>query len=127
MTDPQPPAFTLAWLAPESVKAWLRLNDQDTADDDLVRSCCALTEVFVQRQRPEFLDPASSTYEPDAEVYQGAVMYASREVRRRNSPSGVQVFGDAGVSFVSRFDSDIERALHMGAYAKPAAGAGAAS
>ena len=123
MTDPTPPTFALAWLSPASVKAWLRLNGQDEAEDAEVRACCALTEVFVQRQRPEFAQQDTGAgYAPDAEAYQGAVMYAAREVRRRNSPAGIQVFGDAGISFVSRFDSDIERALHMGAYAKPAAG-----
>ena len=49
-------------------------------------------------------------------------MYAAREVRRRNSPAGVQSFGDAGVTFVSKFDSDIERALHQGSWAIPGVG-----
>lgn len=120
--DPQPPTFTLAWLAPTSVKVWLRLNDQDTSDDDLIRSACAMAEPYVERCRPEWASTdadGNATYTPDAETYQGAVMYAAREYRRRNSPAGIEAFGDAGMSFVSRFDPDIDRALQTGAYAPP--------
>jgi hypothetical protein len=55
---------------------------------------------------------------PDAETYSGAVMYAAREYRRRNSPAGIEVFGEA-TSFVTRYDPDIDRALQTGAYAPP--------
>ena len=57
-------------------------------------------------------------YVPDAETYGGAVMYAAREYRRRNSPAGIELFGDI-TSFVARFDPDIDRALQTGAYARP--------
>lgn len=121
---PPPRVFTPTWLSPVDVKAWLRINDSDVDDDDLVVRVCAMTEVYVARCRPEFVDltvePAE--YDPDAEVYQGAVMYAAREVRRRNSPAGVQAFSDGQVSFVARYDSDIERALRTGAWARPGVG-----
>lgn len=120
--DPQPPAFAPVWLAPASVKEWLRINGTDTSDDDLIRVVCAMAEPYVQRCRPEFLatdpDTGISIYIPDAEAYQGGVMYAAREYRRRNSPAGVEAFGD-GTSFVSRWDPDIDRALHTGSYAGP--------
>ncbi|MGY4645890.1 hypothetical protein [Cellulomonas sp. URHB0016] len=123
-TLPQPRIFTPTWLAPADVKAWLRINDQDADDDDLVVRCCAMTEIYAARCRPEFtdltVDPA--VYEPDAETYQGAVMYAAREVRRRNSPAGLQAFADGQVSFVARYDSDIERALRTGAWTRPGVG-----
>jgi len=45
-------------------------------------------------------------------------MYAAREYRRRNSPAGIETFGDQ-TSFVSRFDPDIDRALQTGSYAGP--------
>lgn len=45
-------------------------------------------------------------------------MYAAREYRRRNSPAGLEMFGET-TSFVSRYDTDIERFLHTGAYAPP--------
>ena len=124
MTDPTPPVFTLAWLAPDDVKAWLRLDDTDPTDDDLVRRVAGLAEIYVQRCRPDAwqsdVDP--QVYEPDAEIYQGAVMYAAREYRRRNSPGGIDSVTDAGAVYVSKYDSDIERALRTGTWAPPAVG-----
>jgi hypothetical protein len=121
---PPPRIFTPAWLSPVDVKEWLHINGEDAGDDALVVRCCAMTEVYVARCRPEFtdLDADPVTYGPDAETYQGAVMYAAREVRRRNSPAGLQMFADGQVSFVARYDSDIERALRTGAWTRPGVG-----
>jgi hypothetical protein len=81
-----------------------------------------MAEPYVERCRPEFAaadpDTGVTTYTPDAEAYQGGVMYAAREYRRRNSPAGVELLGDTA-SFVTRYDTDIERALHTGAWAPP--------
>lgn len=115
--------FQPTWLAVADIKAWLRLNAQDTGDDDLLTAVAAMAEPYVQRCRPEWLlpdpaDPAQLSYQPDAETYQGGVMYAAREFRRRNSPAGIETFGDA-TSFVARFDPDIDRALMTGSYARP--------
>lgn len=115
---PQPPVFTPAWLAPADVKTWLHINAQDTGDDDLITRSCAMAEPYVQRCRPEFWDAEKTVYTPDAEAYQGGVMYAAREYRRRNSPAGVEMLGEVA-SFVTRYDTDIERALHTGAWAPP--------
>ena len=119
---PTPPVYEPAWLAPASVKEWLRLRDYDTTDDATLSMVCAMAEPYVERCRPEFLVPATDTtpasYAPDAEAYNGAVMYAAREFRRRNSPAGIEVIGE-NMSFVTRYDTDIERALHTGAWAPP--------
>lgn len=112
-----PAAFAPTWLSIADVKTWLRINAQDTADDDLLNMVTAAAEPYVQRCRPEFMG-SDGTYTPDAEAYQGAVMYTAREYRRRNSPAGVELFGDQA-SFVARYDVDIERALHTGAFAPP--------
>lgn len=118
---PTPP-FQPVWLEEADVKRWLRINDQDSDDDDLITAVCAMAEPYVQRCRPEWLVPATETtpaaYVPDAETYQGAVMYAAREYRRRNSPAGIETFGDV-TSFVARFDPDIDRALQTGTFARP--------
>ena len=124
-TDPTPPVFTLAWLAPADVKDWLRLDGDDVTDDDLVRRVSGLSELYVQRCRPDQWTPADvepTSYAPDAEVYQAAVMYAAREYRRRNSPGGIESITDAGATYVSKYDSDIERALRTGTWAEPAVG-----
>lgn len=111
-------AFAPVWLLPADVKRWLRLDGTDTTDDDLLQAVCAQTEPYVQRCRPEFNHPESDEYAPDAEAYQGAVMYAARQYRRRNSPAGIESFGET-TSFVSRWDPDIDRALQTGSYARP--------
>jgi hypothetical protein len=118
MAAPTPPNFEPVWLAPADVKEWLRLAEQDTSDDALIQRVCAMAEPYVMKCRPEFLDPETGVYTPDAEAYSGAVMYAAREYRRRNSPAGIEVFGDVA-SFVTRFDTDIERALRTGSWAGP--------
>ena len=119
--------FAPVWLDPADVRAWLRDNAQPPASSDTeVGRVCAMTEAHVERCRPEWGstegDPPVSTYAPDAETYQGAVMYAARELRRRNSPAGVETFGDVGVSFVAKYDPDIDRALRTGAYLRPGVG-----
>jgi hypothetical protein len=126
VSDPTPPTFTLAWLAPGDVKDWLRLDGTDTTDDDLVRRVAGLAELYVQRCRADAwqdaTDLAPRVYVPDAEVYQAGVMYAAREYRRRNSPGGIDSVTDAGAVYVSKYDSDIERALRTGTWAQPAVG-----
>jgi hypothetical protein len=89
---------------------------------------CVATETYVQRCRPEFyyLDPenpdGTPVYEPDGETMQGATMYAARELRRRNSPAGIELFADGGATFVAKFDADIERFLRTGIWNRPGVG-----
>jgi hypothetical protein len=130
------PTYEPAWLSVADVKAQLRLAGADTADDDLVTRCAAATEPQVERARrdgwvyhdpdmPNPPDPPPATwpaeYIPDAETYQAAVMLAARLVRRRNSPGGVETFGES-VTYVSRYDPEIARALRTGLWALPGVG-----
>ncbi|MCL1871950.1 MAG: hypothetical protein FWF90_16260 [Promicromonosporaceae bacterium] len=122
MAQAQPPApesrtFTPVWLSPADVKEWLHGNQQPVDSEDRLVSVCAAAEPYVERCRPEW-KTKDGGYEPDAETYHGAVMYAAREFRRRNSPAGVEVYGE-GVTFVRRFDPDIDRALQTGEFARP--------
>jgi hypothetical protein len=118
MSDPTPRTFAPVWLSPADVKSWLKLYGQDADDDALIQAVCAQTEPYVARCRPEWWDADRTVYTPDDETYQGARMYAAREYRRRNSPSGIESFGDV-TSFVARFDPDIDRALQTGVWARP--------
>lgn len=128
--------FAPAWLDVADVKEYLRLSAGDTADDDLVTRCAAAIEPQVQRARPDmwaeavpvtrgpggrYVAATPRTYTPDAEVYQAGVMLAARLVRRRNSPGGVETFGES-VTYVSRYDPEIARALRQGSWALPQAG-----
>ena len=124
------------WLLVADVKDQLRIAPADTTDDALITRCAAAVEPQVQRNPPGewvYYDPDTPNppdppppgwpvvYEPDAEVYQAAVMLAARLVRRRNSPGGVETFGES-VTYVSRQDPEIARALHTGPYASPGVG-----
>jgi hypothetical protein len=116
------------WLLVADVKEQLRIDDADTDDDALIARAIGSAEVETQRARRDQYqpadpptDPPSTSYQPDGEVYQGAVMLAARLVRRRNSPAGIETFTDS-VAYVSRWDPDIQRALRQGAYAWPAVG-----
>jgi hypothetical protein len=114
------------WLQIGDVKDQLRLDGTDTDDDALIGRAVASAQVEVERaRRDQFAYPAGpgfpSVFQPDGEVYQGAVMLAARLVRRRNSPAGIETFSDT-VAYVSRWDPDIQRALRQGAYAWPAVG-----
>ena len=128
--------FTPQWLDVADVKAQLRIMGADSADDDLVTMCAAAVEPQVQRARPDawvYHDPDTpnppdpppitwpAEFIPDAEVYQAAVMLAARLVRRRNSPGGIESFGES-VQYVSRYDPDIGRALRSGGWALPGVG-----
>lgn len=115
---PESPVFTLRWLAPSDVKDWLRLNGQDASDDVLIHSVCASAEIYAERCRPEFATVDPSGFAPDAECYLAAKMYAAKLYRRRNSPAGIETFGET-TSFISRFDVDIDRGLHTGDFAGP--------
>ena len=42
--------------------------------------------------------------------------------RRRNSPNGVESFSDMGTSYVSRYDSDLDRQLRINAWTPPRVG-----
>jgi hypothetical protein len=117
------------WLDPADVILWLRTEAPaaGTPEEGELARVCASTEAYVERCRPEWwlpdeADPDQVNYQPDDETRQGAVMYAARQVRRRNSPSGIEVSIDGNPVFVSRYDSDIERALRTGTWNKPGVG-----
>lgn len=55
-------------------------------------------------------------------VVEGATMLAARVYRRRNSPAGVETFGDLGPVYVQRNDPDIAMLLQLGRQSKPAVG-----
>lgn len=120
------PTFAPVWLEPDDVRKWLRDNAQPPANDDVeLDRVCAQTETHVQRVRADGWtyppDPAPPVYVPDAEIYQGAVMYAARALRRKNTPGGVE-FTEAGAVFSPRYDPQIDEALHTGAFTPPGVG-----
>ncbi len=119
MTAPAP-----AWLAPDDVRNWLTSSGAAVLPEpgDVGRVCESVA-LFCQGARWEFWNADRTVYTPDAEVKQAAIMLAARVIRRRNSPGGIEQFGTDGlVSYVARFDPDIERSLRLGSWARPAVG-----
>jgi hypothetical protein len=120
--------ITPGWLAPADVTAWLRLNTPTEPDAAIVESVAAAAEPQCQAVRPEFAvadpaaDPPSSTYVPDREVYMAAVMLAARLYQRRNSPGGIEGFGDMGAVYITRWDNEIDRALRVGNWRRAVVG-----
>lgn len=55
------------------------------------------------------------------DVQQAAVMQGARLFARRNSPTGVVGYTDAGPAYVARWDPDLERLLGIGSWAPPQA------
>lgn len=105
------------WLLLPDVKEQLKIDGTDTADDALITRAVAAAELEVVRSRADAAgDPASY---PD--VYLAGVMLAARLVRRRNSPAGIESFGES-VSFVASFDPDMDRFLRRGRYRFPGVG-----
>jgi hypothetical protein len=113
--------ITPGWLDPADVIAWLRLNTPTPPDAAIVADVALAAEPQCEAARPEFAapvdpptDPPSSTYTPDREVYMAAVMLAARLYQRRNSPGGIEGFGDMGAIYITRWDNEIDRALRVG-------------
>jgi hypothetical protein len=128
-------AHAPVWLVPADVAVWLQLKAPDASTTELLAVCSAAVEPQVERARPDmrvFYDPDDPNppdppppgwpvvFTPDAEVYQAAVMLAGRLFRRRNSPGGIEAVADIGGLYVSRYDPEIERALHTGAWRRGA-------
>lgn len=93
-----------------AVKAWLRVDD---TDDDLITAVVEACNAWAT-DLPHA--PADTTH---AGWNLGVRMLAARLYRRRNTPGGVEAFGDAGAVYVPRRDSDVDSLLRLGAYAKP--------
>ena len=117
--------FPPVWLDAADVRKWLRDNAEPPANDPVeLDRVCSQTERHVERVRSDGWDltvPEAPVYVPDAEIYQGAIMYAARALRRRNTPNGVE-HTEAGAVFSPKYDPQIDEALHTGAYTRPRTG-----
>lgn len=56
------------------------------------------------------------------QVVAGATLLAMRLWRRKNSPAGVEAFGEGGAAYVMRNDPDIAQMLNIGTWALPGIG-----
>jgi hypothetical protein len=107
-------------ITPADVKAWLKIDPDDTDDDAILSDICVAVMVwvadlpYVAEQDPEYDWPAT--------VHQGAIQLAARWYRRRLSPSGIDAITDAGAVYVARSDPEISQLLHLDNWAYPRVG-----
>lgn len=99
----------------EAVRSHLGLGTGE--DVDALERACAGANAFLRRYKTE---PADGHAWPDDYVL-GTVMLAAQLYRRRNTPGGVEQFGETGV-YVRAIDADVERLLRIGRYAPPGVG-----
>lgn len=77
-----------------------------------LRSCVAAVNTLIGQWVPR------DEQESPATIHAG-VMLAARIYRRRNSPAGVESFGELGPVYVSRYDPDLAMLLGLGTYRRP--------
>jgi hypothetical protein len=107
-------------ITPADVKAWLKIDAGDTADDAILQAICDAVMAWVSAlPYVAGLDPELD-WPPD--VRQGAVQLAARWFRRRLSPSGIDAITDAGAVYVARADPEISQLLHLDRWAHPRVG-----
>jgi hypothetical protein len=67
-------------------------------------------------------EAAVGALEWPSRIVLGATMLAGRLFRRKNSPAGVEAFGQLGAAYVMRNDPDIAHLLKLGSYQTPQIG-----
>lgn len=104
------------------VKAQLSIAADDTRNDVQLTVVVSAVNAYVPTlPYPGSVAPVDPAPWP-SEVELGATMLAARLARRRNSPSGVEPMGTAGVAYVARTDPDIAMLLRTGQQATPRVG-----
>jgi hypothetical protein len=111
------------WLTPEDVAAWLKLSPAPPVGSPeyaLLTICAGSAEDTAERYRADCFDTSGTApvFVPTDEVRAAATALAGRLYRRRNSPAGIETFADSTL-YVSRFDPEVERGLHMAGYLVP--------
>lgn len=104
-----------ASITAAEIQKWLKAS----STDEHMQMCADAVTAYVDKlphiERDENGDWAASTK-------LGALMLGARLYKRRNSPNGIESFGEIGNTYVSRYDSDIARLLHIEAFRKPQVG-----
>lgn len=109
-----------------ALKQHLRIAAEDVDDDDQLDVIVAAVQSTVRRW-PVAADARGAVEDTPGEAWPEAVEYGAtllgaRLYRRRNSPAGVETFGQLGAVYVMRNDPDVAMLLKLGPYARPAVG-----
>lgn len=117
MVDGELPADGPATVA--GVKAVGAISDaHDTALTRIVAAVNASVRKFPVCQQAIGADDWTGF--PD--VVEGANMLGVRLWRRKDTPGGVEVYGEFGIAYVRRLDPDIAMLLELGDWSKPGVG-----
>lgn len=100
------------------VKAHLSIADD--RDDTKLTTIVAAVNNLVRSMTVAEAAVGATTW-PERIEY-GATMLAGRLFRRKNSPAGVEAFGQLGAAYVMRNDPDIAQLLQLGTYQGPRVG-----
>lgn len=103
----------------EAVAAYLALAEDGSLAD---RTYLAETAAAVSAAVAGWFDPPAEGKPWPSNLAHGATMLAARVWRRRNTPSGVEAFGELGPVYVQRNDPDIALLLGLGNHMRPAVG-----
>ena len=98
----------------ETVQRFLGLGTAGV-DTESVEMAVDAANAFVARYK----DRPADGWTHDTKL--GATMLAAQLYRRRNTPGGVEQFGETGM-YVRAVDADVERLLRVGRYAPPRVG-----
>lgn len=107
-----------------NVKAHLKIAD--TADDARLGQIVAAVNAAVRTWTCALDSSAPDTPVGDrvwnARTSEGATLLSARLFRRKNSPSGVEAFGELGPVYVQRNDPDVAMLLRLGSWSGPEVG-----
>lgn len=98
-------------ITAEQVAQWAK-GDLDASDPTLIECVDTVNRLVTSWHGDQW--PAGADL--------GAVMLAARLHRRRNSPGGVESFGDMGASYIPRYDADLDRLLRINDWKAPQVG-----
>ena len=93
----------------ERVVQWGSLKTATVTDESLLNVCGAV--IAYVSALPVVADRVSE--EPSEAVYLGMTMLAARLYKRKDTPNGLESFGEWGSSYVSRYDPDVALLLRL--------------
>lgn len=102
------------------VKVQLSIAASDVRDDVKLEAIVAAVNNMVRGWR--ISERAVGLVEWPERIQLGATMLAARLWRRKNSPAGVESFGQLGAAYVMRNDPDIAQLLALGSHQLPQIG-----
>lgn len=103
-------------ITAQEVASWLNIGEVD----EYLALVIPAVNLYVENLPNIDRDESGVTWADTTRL--GAIMLGARMYQRKNSPGGIEAAGEAGVTYVSRWDSDISRLLNIDSFKKPVIG-----